>query len=167
MGVLCCPVVTQLLYIIRIHINTCTNTCIHIHKRIHVVAVDEMTLSFKSTLTGLTKMAGEATPPEAELERLANDAFRKADTNQDDKISKPEFYAYCLREPDVRSWLNYFHDPEDICTDAEEATDLKDVVLECKFPVRSNSNWNAYNQQDFFIGVSVWWVMFASVVIFI
>ena len=104
-------------------------------------------------------MAGEPTPSESELERLANDAFRKADTNQDDKISKLEFYAYCLREPDVRSWLNYFHDPEDICTDAQEdaRTDLKDVVLECKFPVRTKSTWDALNQQDFHVEVGAWW----------
>ena len=84
------------------------------------LTVDEMTLSFRSTLHGLAKLTGEEPPSEAKLEELANYAFQQADRNGDNKISKQEFRDYCIFEPDVRSWLNFYHDPDDIAREAEE-----------------------------------------------
>ena len=96
------------------------------------LSVDEMTLSFRSTLLGMAKLTAEEPPSEAKLEELANYAFQKADRNADNKISKQEFRDYCIFEPDVRSWLNFYHDPEDVAVDAEELDD-DDLVLEGQF----------------------------------
>jgi Ca2+-binding EF-hand superfamily protein len=87
------------------------------------LSVDEVTLSFRSTLLGLAKLTGEEPPSEAKLEELANYAFQKADRNADNKISKQEFRDYCIFEPDVRSWLNFYHDPDDVAREADEGDD--------------------------------------------
>ena len=44
----------------------------------HEITVDEMTLAMKSTITGLSKLAGIVPPSELELEDMANDAFEQA-----------------------------------------------------------------------------------------
>jgi len=96
------------------------------------LTVDEMTLSFKSTLLGLAKLTGEEPPSDEKLEELANYAFQKADRNADNKISRQEFRDYCIFEPDVRSWLNFYHDPDDVARVAEETHD-PDVSREAAF----------------------------------
>eukprot|EP00947_MAST-08B_sp_MAST-8B-sp1_P001903 g1903.t1 len=75
------------------------------------LTIDEMTLSLKSTITGLAKLAGVDPPSESQLEDISQDAFRKADKAADEKISFEEFLSYCRRNADVRSWVDFFEDP--------------------------------------------------------
>lgn len=56
-----------------------------------MLTIDEMTLSMKSTITGLAKLAGVDPPSESQLEDISQDAFRKADKAADEKISFEEF----------------------------------------------------------------------------
>lgn len=72
-----------------------------------------MTLSLKSTITGLAKISGVDPPNEVELELLANDAFTRADKDHDQRITKEQFALYCRRNPEVRSWVEYYDDPPD------------------------------------------------------
>ena len=77
------------------------------------LTMDEMCLSFKSTLTGLCKLSGQPCPTELELEELAGAAFAAADSNSDNKISRQEFEHFCLRQPETKTWLEFFDDLSD------------------------------------------------------
>jgi Ca2+-binding EF-hand superfamily protein len=77
------------------------------------LTMDEMCLSFKSTLTGLCKLSGQPCPTELELEELAGAAFAAADSDSDNKISRQEFEHFCLRQPETATWLEFFDDLND------------------------------------------------------
>lgn len=72
------------------------------------LTIDEMTLSLKSTITGLAKLTGSEPPTEQDLETISQDAFRSSDLDSDQKISFEEFLQYCRVNPEVRSFVNYY-----------------------------------------------------------
>jgi Ca2+-binding EF-hand superfamily protein len=77
------------------------------------LTIDEMTLSMKSTLTGLCKLSGITCPTETTLELIAIDAFEKADKNGDNKITLQEFLEYCSENPETKSWIDFYDDPDE------------------------------------------------------
>jgi Ca2+-binding EF-hand superfamily protein len=100
------------------------------------LTVDEMTLSFKSTLCGLTKMTGEEQPTETELEAQAATAFLRADQNDNNKISRREFHEFCNTEREVKSWIMMFDSARDVAEIAVQELD-SDLELEANFEERS------------------------------
>eukprot|EP00949_MAST-11_sp_MAST-11-sp1_P004459 g4459.t1 len=74
------------------------------------LTIDEMTLSLKSTITGLAKAGGIPSPSEQDLEALSQQAFKMADLDSDQKITFEEFRRYCLVNPEVRSFLDFYDD---------------------------------------------------------
>jgi microtubule-associated protein-like 6 len=72
------------------------------------LTIDEMTLSLKSTITGLAKLTDQEPPTEQDLETISQDAFRSSDLDSDQKISFEEFLAYCRTNPEVRSFVDYY-----------------------------------------------------------
>lgn len=89
-----------------------------------------MTLSMKSTLSGLAKLTGTEPPDTLELEDIAQQAFARADKNADGMITFEEYEDYCLHNPEVRSWIHYFDDPEEDLEDEDLPVD-SDLELEC------------------------------------
>ena len=77
------------------------------------LSVDEMTLSLKSTIAGMCKIAGVDVPPESQLESIARNAFSLADKDNSKKIAWGEFLEYVTRNPETKSWLNFFDDLPD------------------------------------------------------
>ncbi|KAG6615630.1 putative microtubule-associated protein [Phytophthora cinnamomi] len=77
------------------------------------LSLDELTLAFKSTLTGLCKLCvGVACPTELVLEDLAQYAFQKAQKpGGDEFLSLPEFLRFAETTPEVTSWVDYFDCP--------------------------------------------------------
>lgn len=94
------------------------------------LTIDEMTLSLKSTITGLAKLTDQEPPTEQDLETISQDAFRSSDLDSDQKISFEEFLAYCRTNPEVRSFVDYYDGlPEqwgtwDELNNAEVATEM-------------------------------------------
>jgi Ca2+-binding EF-hand superfamily protein len=72
------------------------------------LTIDEMTLSLKSTITGLAKLTNQEPPTEQDLETISQDAFRSSDLDSDQKISFEEFLTYCRVNPEVRSFVDYY-----------------------------------------------------------
>ena len=72
------------------------------------LTIDEMTLSLKSTITGLAKLTDQEPPTEQDLETISQDAFRSSDLDSDQKISFEEFLTYCRVNPEVRSFVDYY-----------------------------------------------------------
>lgn len=77
------------------------------------LTIDEMTLAFKSTVTGLCKLSGEEPPLEVEMERFSEEAFFKANVAKHAKIPKAKFVEFCQRCPEVRTWCMFYDDPEE------------------------------------------------------
>ncbi|KAG3112607.1 Echinoderm microtubule-associated protein-like 6 [Phytophthora idaei] len=77
------------------------------------LSLDELTLAFKSTLTGLCKLCvGLSCPTELVLEDLAQHAFQKAQKpGVDVFLSLPEFLRFADTTPEVTSWVDYFDCP--------------------------------------------------------
>jgi hypothetical protein len=127
------------------------------------LTVDEMTLSLKSTLTGLAKLTGQDVPDDLELEDIAQlvrrghvccgrgdtafrlqrfpctmvpQAFTKADKNKDHKISFAEYQEYCMSNPEVQSWMAFFDDSHE---DADVAKANTDSEMELEGKVRERS----------------------------
>ena len=72
-----------------------------------------MTLSLKSTITGLAKLAAHNPPSEQDLETISQAAFKSADLDSDSKISFEEFRHYCITSPETRSYLDFFDNPQE------------------------------------------------------
>ena len=89
------------------------------------LTIDEMTLSMKSTLTGLCKLSGDVCPTETTLELVAIDAFEKADKTGDNKITLQEFLDYCSESPETRSFLEYYDDPTEVPFKGQEPTAMR------------------------------------------
>ncbi|KAF1779681.1 EF-Hand 1, calcium-binding site [Phytophthora cactorum] len=77
------------------------------------LSLDELTLAFKSTLTGLCKLCVSLScPTELVLEDLAQHAFQKAQKpGVDVFLSLPEFLRFADTTPEVTSWVDYFDCP--------------------------------------------------------
>jgi hypothetical protein len=73
------------------------------------ITVDEMTILLRTVASGGGKMDnGIITPTTREVEELAKWAFRKAEVDIDSEITKSEFDDFCLTNPTVRSFLEYW-----------------------------------------------------------
>ncbi|RLN88463.1 hypothetical protein BBJ28_00007707 [Nothophytophthora sp. Chile5] len=83
------------------------------------LSLDELTLAFKSTLTGLCKLcAGVLCPTELVLEDLAQHAFQRAQKpGVDAFLSLPEFLRFADTTPELTSWVDFFDCPDE---DVEE-----------------------------------------------
>ncbi|RLN56147.1 hypothetical protein BBJ29_007949 [Phytophthora kernoviae] len=79
------------------------------------LSLDELTLAFKSTLTGLCKLcAAVSCPTELVLEDLAQHAFQRSQKpGVDDFLTLPEFLRFTETTPEVTSWVDYFDCPHE------------------------------------------------------
>ncbi|KAG7392007.1 hypothetical protein PHYPSEUDO_002713 [Phytophthora pseudosyringae] len=79
------------------------------------LSLDELTLAFKSTLTGLCKLCvGVSCPTELVLEDLAQHAFQKAQKpGADEFLTLPELLRFAETTPEVTSWVDYFDCPDE------------------------------------------------------
>ena len=76
------------------------------------LTIDEVTLAFKSTVTGLCKLCSEPPPDEFELEKLSQEAFNTYGLDKTGRINKQQFLEYCGSIVDLKSWIRYFDDSE-------------------------------------------------------
>ena len=57
-------------------------------------------------------------------------AFEKADKNGDNKITLQEFLEYCSENPETKSWIDFYDDPDepppDTVDDVAPDSDLED-----------------------------------------
>jgi len=101
-----------------------------------VLTLDEMVLSFRSTLSGLAKLSKIDPPTETDIEAivvLGFDSIRKAtnavDTSIDYKgIDREEFVTFCLNTPEIMSWIEYFDDLEEYEADLTLCPPILPVV---------------------------------------
>ena len=95
------------------------------------LTIDEMTLSLKSTVTGLCKLSTAGIPPlEVEIERLSQEAFLSNGLNKLDKIHKAKFIEFCLKTPEIISWMKYFDDSSTDFVATFEDTPEGDIARE-------------------------------------
>jgi len=95
------------------------------------LTIDEVTLAMKSTLTGLTKLSSDSPPREEELEMQAMDAFRQSgkDEQGNDKITMVAILQYCTENPECRSWMEYYDDPNEIGLNKQVSQQQKNYLL--------------------------------------
>lgn len=73
------------------------------------ITIDEMTIMFRTLAVACAKMDAKViAPPVAEVEELAQWAFRKADRDNDGEISRAEFDIFVFTNPQVSHLLGYF-----------------------------------------------------------
>jgi len=88
-----------------------------------VLTLDEMVLSFRSTLSGLAKLSKIDPPTETEVETIAVLGFETVRSKQRQTpvgslpeafgIDREAFVTFCLNTPEVMSWVEYFDDMEE------------------------------------------------------
>ena len=80
---------------------------------------DELVILMTNALTSLSAMKKESPPKIKEIERETDEFFRKADLNNDNKITKNEFKSYLKKDPTVLNILMSFNiaKKEDLGTD--------------------------------------------------
>ena len=86
-----------------------------------VLTLDEMVLSFRSSLSGLAKLSKIDPPTEADIEAivvLGFDSIRKASDSTNPTvdyqgIDREEFVNFCINTPEIMSWIEYFDDLEE------------------------------------------------------
>jgi len=116
------------------------------------LTIDEVTLAMKSTLTGLCKLSGTVPPREAELEMQAMDAFLQSgkDEKGGDKINMVDVLRYCTENPECRSWMEFYDDPDEIGVSKQEVLETEiDHSKECQFALRSAHATSAANSDTF------------------
>ena len=79
------------------------------------ITIDEMTLLLKSTVTGGCKLSKVAPPDERSLELLSQEAFAFLNKSKDNCLSREDFKDFCVRTPEIQSWLLHYDDAIDIC----------------------------------------------------
>jgi WD40 repeat protein len=102
-----------------------------------VLTLDEMVLSFRASLSGLSKLSKIDPPTEADIEAivvLGFDSIRKASgaTNPNVDyagIDREEFVTFCLNTPEVMSWIEYFDDLEEYENDLTSRIPISYPVL--------------------------------------
>ena len=73
------------------------------------VTVDELTILLRTVASGTGKLdKGIVTPSTREMEELSKWAFKKANLDSDADVSKADFDDFCLTNPTVRSFLDYW-----------------------------------------------------------
>lgn len=93
------------------------------------LTLDEMTLSLKSTVTGLCKVSGNDIPTLKDFETIASLAFQNAEKDPADpasSISSEEFLSYISTNPTSSSWVSAYDDLE---ADEATITQIKDLTL--------------------------------------
>lgn len=70
------------------------------------LSVDEVVLLMRSAVSGVCKLAGVDPPMESELETIAVAAFDE-DAREEPRLKPEEFFRFCLRTPEIMSWLEY------------------------------------------------------------
>ncbi len=91
------------------------------------LTVDEMTLSLKSTVTGLCKISGIPIPTLNDFELIAKLAFQSADKETNGgTISSAEFLGYISTNPTASSWVSSYDDLE---ADDDLVTSLQELAL--------------------------------------
>ncbi|CBJ26175.1 conserved unknown protein [Ectocarpus siliculosus] len=123
------------------------------------LTIDEISLAFKSTVTGMCKLEGtgagadaglKACPRDVDFEAAAMNAFeRRAEGSDRFKVKMREVIDFCQEQPEIRSWLDYFDDPaeEEALAAAgsegkeggEEGGEDNDIRREGWFPVRTTN----------------------------
>ena len=88
-----------------------------------VLTLDEMVLSFRSSLSGLSKLTKIDPPTETEVETIVVLGFDTVRSKQRPLaagslpeivgIDREAFVTFCLNTPEVLSWLEYFDDMEE------------------------------------------------------
>ena len=76
------------------------------------LSLDEMTLSLKSTVTGLCKISNLPIPTLSDFELIAKLAFAAAEKESDDTITSSEFLQYITANPTSASWVSAYDDLE-------------------------------------------------------
>lgn len=110
-----------------------------------VLTLDEMVLSFRSTLSGLAKLSKIDPPIESEVEAivvLGFNALKKSisltPNNNNDVNALPDmggidreaFVTYCLTTPEVLSWIEFFDDMEEYVLDFTSKKPLPSLSLQ-------------------------------------
>jgi microtubule-associated protein-like 6 len=113
-----------------------------------MLTIDEMTLSLKSTIAGLAKLAGQESPSEQDLETISQSAFKSADLDSDAKISFEEFRIYCISNPEVRSFLDFYDDPPEAWGPWDQSAN-GEVARELNFALPSKRQIAADYGHDF------------------
>ncbi|CAM9912331.1 unnamed protein product, partial [Ectocarpus sp. 4 AP-2014] len=84
------------------------------------LTIDEISLAFKSTVTGMCKLEGtgagadaglKACPRDVDFEAAAMNAFERRAEGSDRFKQMREVIDFCQEQPEIRSWLDYFDDP--------------------------------------------------------
>ncbi|CAM9158468.1 unnamed protein product, partial [Scytosiphon promiscuus] len=136
------------------------------------LTIDEISLAFKSTVTGMCKLEGartgadaglKACPRDVDFEAAAINAFeRRAEGGDRFKVKMREVIDFCQEQPEIRSWLDYFDDPVEegalaaaagATGEAEEvAKGADDDVIRCegRFPERAASETAVAEDDSFF-----------------
>ena len=90
------------------------------------LTLDEMTLSLKSTVTGLCKVSSINIPTLNDFELIAKLAFQSVDKSSDGTISSSEFLNYISTNPTASSWVSAYDDLE---ADDALVTTVADLTL--------------------------------------
>lgn len=90
------------------------------------LTLDEMTLSLKSTVTGLCKISSINIPTLSDFELIAKLAFQAVDKPTDETISSEEFLSYISTNPTASSWVSAYDDLE---ADSPLVTTVADLTL--------------------------------------
>ncbi|KAG2516785.1 hypothetical protein JM16_007566 [Phytophthora kernoviae] len=102
------------------------------------LSLDELTLAFKSTLTGLCKLcAAVSCPTELVLEDLAQHAFQRSQKpGVDDFLTLPEFLRFTETTPEVTSWVDYFDCPHEFVDeqDGDDSDAEREAVVSLLAP---------------------------------
>ena len=82
-----------------------------------LMSVDEMTLSLRSSISGLTKLSGIDPPQEAALEGLAVaafDAIAATGGGSMPMLPRDAFIEYAVNTPEIISWIKYYGDLDEV-----------------------------------------------------
>lgn len=82
------------------------------------LTLDEMVLAFRSSLSGVAKIAKINPPTEAEIEAIIIQAFdsvkdAKTASGEFTEINRDDFLNFCRSTPEILSWVDYFDDLEE------------------------------------------------------
>ena len=120
-----------------------------------VLTLDEMVLSFRSTLSGLAKLSKIDPPTESDIEAvvvLGFNTYKKSisltapTTTADSSNALPDmggidreaFVNYCLTSPEIISWIDFFDDMEEYVIEVNSKKPL--VALSLQHMTRSDDD---------------------------
>ncbi len=99
------------------------------------LSIDEMTMLLRTVAVGCSKMdRAIRAPTTRETEELAKLAFRKADLDSDGAINRRQFDDFCMSNPTVRGFLDYWADGSN-----QVAIARGELFLDADFPPGGSS----------------------------